>query len=445
MGNKNNKSKKKPKLTSPPTLDELPVEILYKILDELDISTIFISLYHVCKRFDEILSSYNNYHLNFKNISLTNFNLICSRIRPEQITDLTLSDDENNVELIELFLSKFSLHTFIRLHTLTLIQINNEEYLNQILISIADRNSLVNFSSIKIINTDETYGDLFIEVIMTVLTKPSLRQVYFDLSYSRTTSNPLPWLEQCSIKQLTFQGTCTFNFVRNTLICLPILETFQADDFDFDEEIDLNHIPTHQDDDSFEENELEIENELTRKVQFASIESINNLKSLKLNACSMSMSKLEWLLQELITLKIFHLITAPLYDDESILDGHRWESLVSNMEKFQFVFSVNISNDSKWDTDICLIKFQTSFWINEKQWFITLEKYDDEIILYTLPYLNNFFVLKNESNLFEYRSTANENLLLQIQSMNNVHDLYIDASNMKKSQLEVRNFCIDFI
>jgi hypothetical protein len=445
MGNKNNKSKKKPKLTSPPTLDELPVEILYKILDELDVSTIFLSLYHVCKRFDEILSSYNNYHLNFKNISLTNFNLICSRIRPEQITDLTLSDDENNVELIELFLSKFSLHTFIRLHTLTLIQINNEEYLNQILISIADRNSLVNFSSIKIINTDETYGDLFIEVIMTVLTKPSLRQVYFDLSYSRTTSNPLPWLEQCSIKQLTFQGTCTFNFVRNTLICLPILETFQADDFDFDEEIDLNHIPTHQDDDSFEENELEIENELTRKVQFASIESINNLKSLKLNACSMSMSKLEWLLQELITLKIFHLITAPLYDDESILDGHRWESLVSNMEEFQFVFSVNISNDSKWDTDTCLIKFQTSFWINEKQWFITLEKYDDEIILYTLPYLNNFFVLKNESNLFEYRSTANENLLLQIQSMNNVHDLYIDASNMKKSQLEVRNFCIDFI
>jgi hypothetical protein len=445
MGNKNNKSKKKPKLTSPPTLDELPVEILYKILDELDISTIFISLYHVCKRFDEILSSYNNYHLNFKNISLTNFNLICSHIRPEQITELTLSDDENNVELIELFLSKFSLHTFIRLHTLTLIQINNEEYLNQILISIADRNSLVNFSSIKIINTDETYGDLFIEVIMTVLTKPSLRQVYFDLSYCRTTSNPLPWLEQCSIKQLTFRGTCTFNFVRNTLICLPILETFKADDFDFDEEIDLNHIPTHQDDDSFEENELEIENQLTRKVQFASIESTNNLKSLKLNTCSMNMSKLEWLLQELITLKRFHLITAPLYDDESILDGHRWESLVSNMEKFQFVFSVNISNDSKWDTDICLIKFQTSFWINEKQWFITLEKYDDEIILYTLPYLNNFFVLKNESNLFEYRSTANENLLLQIQSMNNVHDLYIDASNMKKSQLEVRNFCIDFI
>jgi len=438
MGNKNHKLKKIRKFISPPTLDELPVEILYKILDELDVSTIFISLYHVCKRFDKILSSYNKYHLNFKNISLTNFNLICSRIHPEQVTELTLSDDDDNLGIIELFLSKFSFHTFTRLHSLTLIQINNEEFLNQILISIADRNSLVNLSSIKIINVDETYGDLFIEVIMTVLTKPSLRQVYFDLSYSRTTTNPLPWIEQCSIKQLTFRGICTVNFVRNTLICVPTLEIFKVDDFDFDEEIDLNHIPTHQEDDSSEEENYE--NQLTRKVQFASIESTNNLKSLTLNACSMSMSKLEWVLQEIITLKRFRLITAPLYDDESILDGYRWESLVSNMEKFQFVFSVNLSNDSKWDADTCIEKFQTPFWINEKQWFVTLEKYDDEIILYTLPYLNNFFVLKNESNLFEYRSTANENLLLKIQSMNNVHDLYIDASNMKKSQLEVTNF-----
>ena len=54
--------------------------------------------------------------------------------------------------------------------------------------------------------------------------------------------------------------------------------------------------------------------------------------TLTLNACSMSMSKLEWFLQELSTLKQFRLITAPSYDDESILDGHRWEKLLSNME-----------------------------------------------------------------------------------------------------------------
>ena len=51
-------------LSSSPIFDELPVEVIYKILDELDISTIFISLYNVCHRFNEILSTYNQYHLN---------------------------------------------------------------------------------------------------------------------------------------------------------------------------------------------------------------------------------------------------------------------------------------------------------------------------------------------------------------------------------------------
>jgi len=450
MGNKNNKLKKLRKLTSPATLDELPVEILYKILDELDISTIFESLYHVCKRFDEILLTYHEYDLNVKNISLINFNLIYSHIRPEQITKLTLSDDENNSGIIELFLSKFSLNTFIRLRSLTLIQINNEELINQILIPIADHLSFLNFSSIKIINTDESYGDIFIEVIMSILAKPSLRKAYFELSYSRTTSNPLPWLEQYSIKHLTFRGTCTVHFIRNTFICLPKLERFTTDDFDFDEEVDLNHIPNNEEDDnnsdSTEQNELEIsnhnENQLLKNEQFASIQSPNNLKSLILDACTMSMSRIEWILQEMSGLKQFRLITTTVYDDESILDGYRWETVVSNMDKFEFIFSVNISIDSKLDIDICIKKFQTPFWIKEKQWFISLEKYDDEIIVYTLPYLNNFFILKNDSSSFEYRSTANDNSLLEI--MNNVQDLYIDASNMKQSQLEVKYLYIFF-
>ena len=113
-----------------------------------------------------------------------------------------------------------------------------------------------------------------------------------------------------------------------------------------------------------------------------------------------------------------------------VIDGKNFYQI---WNKFQFVFLVNISDDSIWDIDTCITKFQTSFWIDEKQWFISLEKYDDEIILYTLPYQNNFYALKNESTSYEYRSTANENSLLQIESMNNVHDLYIDTSNMKKS------------
>ncbi len=436
MGNKNNKLKKLPKLTFPPTIDELPVEIIYKILDELDICTIFTSVYHVCKRFDEILLTYHKYHLNFENLSLTNLKLICSRIHPEQVMELTLSDDENRSGLIELFFSKFSLETFSHLHSLTLIQINNEEFMNKILITIADRRLLLHFSSIKIINNEENYGDIFLEILMSVITKPSLREVHLDLSYGRTTSNPLPWLEECSIRDLKFTGTCTVNFIRNTLICLPRLETLKIDDLDFDEEIDLNYVPNN---DSNEEEEWEIdENQLSKKEKFPSIDSPNCLKSLIITSCTISMSKLEWLLEEIPTLKHLHLITTSLYDDQSILDGQRWENLLQNIEKFQFVFLLNISVDTKWDPDTCIMKFQTPFWTEEKQWFVSLEKYDEEIILYTLPYRNNVFVMKNESSSFEYRSTANENSKLKIQAMNYVDDLYIDTSTMKISQFEVR-------
>ncbi|CAF4814917.1 unnamed protein product [Rotaria sp. Silwood1] len=374
----------------PATNDQLPVEIIYKILNELDIETIFVSLYHVCKRFDSILSTYDEYHFNSKTISLKNFDLICSRIRPEQVTELTLSDDVNSPGLVEKFLSRFTMNEFVRLRSLTLIQIDNEEFMNQILISIADHTSLVNFSSIKIINTDETYGDIFVELIMSVLAKPSLRKVYFELSYGRGTSNPLPWLEQCSFRHMIFKGNCSVSFVRNIFVYAPQLETFEANDFNFDEEIDLNSAPTnHEDDDNSvasEEFEIEAdenpnheehpnhdenpnhdEHQIPRSEKFASLESTNYLISLTLEDCSMNMSKLEWMLQEMPTLKRFRLNTSSGYNDELILDGDRWTNLVSNMDKFEFVLSVYISDSSAWDTDECISTFRTSFWTEEKQ------------------------------------------------------------------------------
>ncbi|CAF1537359.1 unnamed protein product [Adineta steineri] len=453
MGCKNTKIHVLPQLI---TFDELPVEIIYKILNELDICSIFQSLFHVCKHLDEILSSYNEYHLNLKTISLKTFHFISSHIRPEQITQLTLSDDETSVGLVELFLSKYSMSTLVRLRSLTLIQIQNEELINQILIPIADHSTLLNFTSIRIINDDESYTDTFIALLMSILSKPTLQKAYLDLSYDRTTSNPLPWSEQCSIRHLTCIGTCTLNFIRNTFKHALQLETFITDDFDFSDENDLNQSSNNQEtddddddedsDDSDDSEEVAIElpannneNQVPKKEKFTSIESTNCLKSLTLNFCTFNMLKLEWILQEIPTLKQFSLITTNGYDDETILDGHRWEILVSHIEKFQFIFSVTLSDSSSWNIDTCLTTFQKPFWIEQKQWFIALEKYDDAVLLYTLPYADINYIMKTEITSFEYRSTAMKNSLLQIQTMKNVRDLYIDTSESIKSLLENPN------
>ena len=85
-----------------------------------------------------------------KTISTSDFDLICSRIRPDQVTKLTIADDENKPGVVELFFSRFSINTFVRLRSLALIQINNDEFMNQVLLTIGDQSMLLNFSSIKI-------------------------------------------------------------------------------------------------------------------------------------------------------------------------------------------------------------------------------------------------------------------------------------------------------
>ena len=447
MGNKTNKAKILPKSYSTRNLNDLPVEIIYKILDELDLPTVFTSLYHVCKHLDQVLLTYNQYHVNLKKLSFKNLQLISTRLRPEQITALTLSDDESCLGLLEFFLSKYPIDKCQRLRSVTLTQINNEELVNQILIPLVDRRSLPNLTSVKIIDTEESYGEIFLDIITSLLSKPSIRDVYFDLSYFRTTSNPLQWEDESSIKRLTFVGSCSVNFLRTTFTYVPQLETLKIDDLDFDEEINMNLnvlIPNHDDTlESIEDQNVEFdeqlnanENPLPREERYAEIHSPNQLKSLIINGSTINMAKLEWFLKEMPNLKHFRLLTATMYDDESILDGQRWENLVFTLDKFEFVFVVGLSQDSTWSIDQCLDQYRSPFWIEDKKWFVSIEKYDQDVILYSLPYRNYFFLTKTDSVEFEYRSNDEHHSNLQSQSMDLVNDLYIDVSAMKKSQFD---------
>lgn len=443
MGNKNNRSKKLPKSYTEASINDLPVEIIYKILDELDICNIFTSLHHVCKRFDEILLSYGKYHLNFEKLSFNELKLICSRIHPEQVTELTLADDESRAGFVDLFLSKFSLDAFTSLRSLTLKHINDDVMMNRILLPMVDQQSLSKCSSLKIINSAESYDDVVVEIITSILTKSTLREVHFDLSYSRTTSNPLPWLELSSIQLLTFSGMCTVNFIRNILTCVPELKSLTMDDIDFDDEVDLNDARNPVDtsdeesDEEFYIEPIEPEIDPNRKVRYAPMNTSHSVSTLVLNTCSMPMSRLEWLLEEMSTLKHLRLTTIQDYNDLAILDGERWEKLLNNVERFQFLFIVNLSSEPEFNIDECLMKFQTHFWTEGKQWFVGLERYDDDLILYSLPYSHQLFIIKNNFTLFESRSTAPEESKYKLQSMNSVKELYMDASDMKKSSFQV--------
>ena len=109
-------------------LSTLPNELIYRILDILDNETIFFSFGNVCKRFHTLIRAYNQYKFNFQSISKPYFHSICRLIHPENIVSLTLSDDNRTPGQIKWFLSFFQIRQFIRLRSLTLIDIDEDDF-----------------------------------------------------------------------------------------------------------------------------------------------------------------------------------------------------------------------------------------------------------------------------------------------------------------------------
>ena len=111
-------------------LNNLPVELIHRTLDFLDIQTIFHSLYGVCRQIQYTLGTYNRYKFNFKSISKHHFHLICRLIPYEQVIALTLSDGNDTPGQIGLFLSSSTITKFVRLSSLTLHMIDETEFQN---------------------------------------------------------------------------------------------------------------------------------------------------------------------------------------------------------------------------------------------------------------------------------------------------------------------------
>ncbi|CAF5111385.1 unnamed protein product, partial [Rotaria sp. Silwood1] len=105
------------------SLNILPVELFYRILDHLDSETILLSFGYVCQRFHAIVKTYNRYKIDLSSISKSNFHSVCHLLQPDNIISLTLSDDIETPGQISLFLSIFHIHQFTRLRHLTLIGI----------------------------------------------------------------------------------------------------------------------------------------------------------------------------------------------------------------------------------------------------------------------------------------------------------------------------------
>lgn len=404
-----------------PNLDNLPVELLYYLFDHLDASTIVTSLYNVCQRLNTIVETYDQYHLNFKSISIDHFRQMCSILRPEQVVTLTLSDGNETVGLVKSFLKKFQLESFERLRTLNLINIGDSEQMTKICLGVQDR-----LQKLSIENHYGRYNETVIDVLLSIIGKPHLNSLVLDLGIARPWSFPSVWNTECSLRQIRLVGLCRLALLRNILISSPNLESFEASDIDFRGEWPGDD----SDDDDFEQQ---------HPTTIQDILYADRLKSLALISAHNEMKILEWFLPqftELVHLKYinnneYHL--SSIFDaDMAVFDGKRWEKLLERCEKFEFILGHHLQEDSLWSSHQSLSTFQTEFW-QKKKWFTGLEEYENLVVIYSIPYAHH----SNYYGKLKFISMPNNQSLLR-KVMDNVTKLRVNMLAVKNLQKTVR-------
>ncbi|CAF1239976.1 unnamed protein product [Adineta steineri] len=294
----------------------LPVEIICIIFDYLPAHEILLAFSGINPFFDTILSTYLGYQFDFKSILRSHYDLVCSRIPPNQVISLTLSDLDDTPGQTQLFFSRFRITDFNRVRFLTLVNIEpaSWKHIYPYVRNMDSHHRLIIVST----NVDLLpYAE--------VLFHSSRLQI--NIASQLQTQQHLPRLRSLTVSQSSIAELMTICASATQLTSLKVHEiVFNTNDEMF--------LPAQQ------------------------------LKCLVLNLgdVPVSMDQMNHLLLNLPRLKHLELSATGSMD---LIDAQQWETISRQLITFHFDFSVRIV----WIEQI-LESFRTPFWIQEKQWFV---------------------------------------------------------------------------
>lgn len=320
------------------SLDLLPVELLYRIFDDLDAETILLSIRYVCKRFYGITQHYNRYTLNCQAMDKTKFNSIGNVTAPNNVTGLILSNDDQTPGQIELFLSLSPLEEYDRLETVTLSQIDQVSlvlFLDHLgKISTLASLTITSDSSLKL--TDSTLNSL-----SCIMGQRTLR--HLDLTLSDAVIGKLEWPNECYIEHLRVFHRLSVVTYATILGCAFRLRT------------------------------LILKSWFVYGVEQVTANfSSSSLTSLSAMDCETPMSTIELMLS--FTPSLSHLKLMSRNSD--LCNGRQWEHFIQtklpNLNRFELATQRDLSF-TIYHADVLhlLEPFRTPFWLEEKQLFVT--------------------------------------------------------------------------
>ncbi|CAF1299496.1 unnamed protein product [Adineta steineri] len=327
--------------------DLLPIELLHILFNYFWAHEILYTFSDVSDYMNAVLRTYSTYRLDLKSIEIFHFNLICRLIRAEQVIYLRFSDDNNTPGLSEQFLSRFQIEHFTQIRSLVLdaIEITSIESIFSNLHRLDQLHSLLyNSSMIRYVNRGErTDRSNEINRILRnvresyMLIAPQLTHLHLRKSILTKTiqfPNLLRLkLEKCSMKDL-----------RIIFLHAPLLKSL----------------------------DVSIQNEeptcdfILKSIQFTRLH-------MKVKNILLSMDIIEQFILKFPNLKY---LTLEIHGQYDIVNAQRWEKLASNFITFNFKFFLLNSSYSN------LNSFRTSFWLEEKHWFIA----SDSNSIFSVPY-----------------------------------------------------------
>ncbi|CAF4100335.1 unnamed protein product, partial [Adineta steineri] len=345
--------------------DLLPVELLHYLFSYFSAQEILLIFSDISNYINNVLSGYCAYVINLKLMKKSDFDLICRRILPEQVIALTLSDDNNTFVQSELFLSYYPIEQFTRLRSLILIEIDIKS-LKSIFSMLYKLHQLRSFSfnietirhrfpawNNNYLNESNQLKSLIFNSYKQIL--PQLNHIYLNNS-TDLISIQLPNLRQLKLTKSSFDD-------------LKII---------FENSSQLKSIDIYLD---------------TNMLNIPFILPSNQLIRLNLKIKNQLISKdqIEQLLSSLIHLKHLELKANV---SENVVNGYFWQQLVNSFITFNFKFNVQKINVQK-----ILNSFRTSFWLEEKHWYVAFHNE----YLFTLPHFAP--VHMDTDNILQFHST----------------------------------------
>ncbi|CAF4689568.1 unnamed protein product [Rotaria sp. Silwood1] len=320
-------------------LNLLPVELLHEIFHYLSTIDIFNAFSNINYYLDSSLLKYEKYHINFRSCLKKHFDFICIHIQPHQIISLILSNSDDTPEQFQIFFTLFNIEQFTSLRSITLIDIENDLLLN-LIDNLTNSNINKYLESFKIIRYDLSDKNIP-DYTITKLLPYRLKQldVYNASCVMISLSN---------LRYLTVHN-CTINELQQILSLLPMLWSLDVTNHTGGQWKTMDKVPTH-------------------------------LKRLVLNLdVWMSMVDIEEFLLKLPYLKHLELqINGNLVD---LCNGERWSILTKYLITFNFNFTTK--HDIVNFPYLLINSFCSSFWLEEKQWFIAYNNRPSH--LFTVP------------------------------------------------------------